>query len=149
MCNFCERGALAGQGMKKGFAVPSPVRGVHPLPGTGRSVTVTELRAVPWHGHSKGATAPTGTQKDCQDPHCPGKTPDLQLHLDSREDWPRISSFFPAQGGLSVPHCRGSYTKPSFSCQTLSPGSLWSRHCQQGEVGTPVPLIADLCGWNP
>lgn len=46
MCDSCEHGALAGQGMKKGFAVPSPVRGVHPSPGTGRGVTITELRAL-------------------------------------------------------------------------------------------------------
>lgn len=35
-CNSCEQGALAGQGMKKGFLfVLSPVRGAHPPPGTG------------------------------------------------------------------------------------------------------------------
>lgn len=56
-----------------------------------------------WHGHSKGATAPTGTQKDAQDSRCPGKSSDLRLHWDSREDWPRISSCFSAQGGLSAP----------------------------------------------
>lgn len=46
MCNSCEEGALAGQGVKKGFAVASAVRGAHPSPGTGRSVTVTELGAL-------------------------------------------------------------------------------------------------------
>lgn len=46
MCDSCEHGALAGQGMEKGFAVPSPVRGAHPSPGTGRAVTITELRAL-------------------------------------------------------------------------------------------------------
>lgn len=53
---------------------------------------------------------------------------------------------------LSLTHCRGSYTKPSFSCQTHSPGSLpalRSRRCQQGEVGTAVALLAALCGWKP
>lgn len=79
MCNSCEQGALAGQGMKKGFAVPSPVRGAHSSPGTGRSVTVTQLRAlkawtwaVAWtqqrchstHGDTKGFPGPPLPRQD-------------------------------------------------------------------------------------
>lgn len=145
MCDSCEQGALAGQGMKKSFLfVLSPVRGAHPPPGTGRSVTVTELRAL-----QAWACAMAWTQQRCRS--TPGDTKGFPgLPLPRQDPWPSAALGLQRGSAPASLHREGSVSLVSLThCQTHPPGSLCNRHCQQGEVGTPVPLLADLCGCNP